>query len=351
VKLEGGSVGVNKQAWYAGTSDGLFFVERGSEGVGKTSARKLGLANLGGFRAPVVVDCADPRRLYVGTSRAGVYRSEDAGETWQEINRGIVYKDIWSLVQHPATGTLYAGASPAGVFRSDDRGDTWRACESLWQLPTTRHWRGPVPPYVSRMKDLTLSADQPKLVYGAIEEGWLVRSSDGGDTWQQIDNGVPHDAHTVRFVPGEPTTLVLGSNEGWLRSTDGGETWVMANVGLQRRAYTPAPLVTRASRPGVLFSSVTAVGPGNWSRAEGGDAAFCRSDDGGQSWATLTVGLPQPMAAIPRAIAVDPTNPDGYVGGATDGCLWATDDGGASFLPLLDGLSNIMTLTPTSAEL
>src|SRR5262249_52382861 len=152
-------------------------------------------------------------------------------------------------------------------------------------------------------------------------------SRDGGRTWQQLAEGVPHDTHTVRFVPGEPSTLVVGSNQGWVRSTDCGDTWSEANDGLNGRAYTPAPLVTRTSRPGVLFSSVTAVGPGGWNRPEGADSAFCRSDDGGTSWVTLTDGLPQPMAAIPRAIAVDPNNPEGYVAGATDGSVWATDDG------------------------
>jgi photosystem II stability/assembly factor-like uncharacterized protein len=204
-----------------------------------------------------------------------------------------------------------------------------------------------VPPYLSRLKDLAVSDDDPDLVFGAIEEGWVVRSRDGGATWQQIDQGVPHDAHTVRFVPGRRATLVLGTQEGMLRSTDCGESWTAANAGLEGRAYTPAPLVTRAARPGVLFSSVTAVGPGGWTRAEGGDAAFCRSDDAGQSWQMLSAGLPRPMAAIPRAIAINPSNPDGYVAGSTDGCLWATDDG-KTFQPLNGALPGIMTLTATN---
>src|SRR5438132_905787 len=83
--------------------------------------------------------------------------------------------------------------------------------------------RGAARPYIGRLKDLTLSEDDPDLVLGAIEEGWLVRSRDGGRTWQQLDHGVPHDTHTVRFVPGAPATLVLGTNEGFLRSTDSGE--------------------------------------------------------------------------------------------------------------------------------
>jgi photosystem II stability/assembly factor-like uncharacterized protein len=334
------------RAWYMGTSDGLFLVER--NGYPGASVSSLGLQNTGGFRAPVVVDCADPNLLYAGTTRAGLFRSEDAGATWREINNGVLYKDIWALVQQPTTGVLYAGTSPAGVFRSDDRGETWIACESLWQLPSTREWRGPVAPYISRLKDLTVSDDDPQFVIGAIEEGWVIRSQDGGATWQQMDQGVPHDSHTIRFVPGTSGTLVLGANDGMFRSTDRGDTWSAVNDGLEGRRYTPAPIVTRASRPGVLFSSTAAVGPGGWRRPEGGDAAFCRSDDGGQSWTTLQSGLPQPLAPIPRAIAVDPTNQRGYLAGLTDGSMWATDDDGESFQHVLDSQAAIMSLTPAN---
>lgn len=58
---EGASV-AGKQAWYAGTNDGLFMVERGA--AGQASIASLGLQRTGGFRAPVVVDSADPARLY-----------------------------------------------------------------------------------------------------------------------------------------------------------------------------------------------------------------------------------------------------------------------------------------------
>ncbi len=77
------------------------------------------------------------------------------------------------------------------MFRSDDRGDTWQACEKLWQLPSTRQWSGPVPPYISRLKDLAVSDDDPDLVFGAIEEGWVVRSDDAGRSWQTLSVGLP----------------------------------------------------------------------------------------------------------------------------------------------------------------
>jgi photosystem II stability/assembly factor-like uncharacterized protein len=334
---------LSHQAWYAGTGHGLFSVERNPDG--HFAARLLGFDDAGMFRAPVVVDSQDSKRLYVGTTRAGIFRSDDAGETWREINQGLIYKDVWALIQHAQSGTLYAGTSPAGIFRSDDRGDTWRACESLWQLPSTRQWHGPVPPHFSRLKDLTLDQASAE-VFAAIEGGWLLRSRDGGSTWRQIDAGVPMDAHSIRFVPGVGGALVVGTGEGMFRSTDGGETWVEAMAGLDGKSYTPAPLVTRGSRPGTIFSAIAATGPGGWQRPEGGDSAFCRSQDGGQSWQLLNAGLPAPLVAIPRAIAVDPTNPGGYLTGMTDGSLWETDDDGQFFRQVLSGLPAIMALTP-----
>ena len=61
---------------------------------------------------------------------------------------------------------------------------------------------------------------------------------------------------------------------------------------------------------------------------------------------TLGSGLPHPLAPIPRAIAVDPTNPRGYLAGLTDGSMWATDDDGESFHQVAAGQVAIMSLTP-----
>ena len=95
---------------YLGTVDGLYSADLSGEGI---SARLLGLGDMGILRASVVVDKDDPKRVYAGATRGGMYCSEDSGESWREINDGIFHKDVWSIVQHPTTGTLYAGASPA----------------------------------------------------------------------------------------------------------------------------------------------------------------------------------------------------------------------------------------------
>jgi hypothetical protein len=105
---------------YAGTDDGLFCLSRRDGSTHEVEL--LGLRGQGMVAHPVVVDPADPDRLYAGTYRGGVWRSTDGGRSWCERNDGILYKEVWSLAQHPRTGALYAATGPSSVFRSADGG-------------------------------------------------------------------------------------------------------------------------------------------------------------------------------------------------------------------------------------
>ena len=337
----------NGHTLYLGTNDGLYLAEPGARGY---AARLVGFEGQGGFRAPVVVDCDEPETLYTGTTTSGMFRSRDAGRTWDEINAGIVHKAIWSIAQDPRTGTLFVGTSPTNVFVSTDRGERWTACEGLEQLPTTKGWTGPVPPHVSRLKSIALTAEDPLAVYGAIEEGWAIRSLDGGKTWEQIDNGVDHDGHGVAVTSAEPDVVVASTGKGMFRSEDRGAHFAPANEGLEGRRYTSSPLVGHPDRPGLLLSAVTAAGPGSWRRrAEGGDSAFARSEDGGRTWTTSTEGLPQPCVTVPRGLAVAADDPDRWFAGMMDGTVWMSRDGARSFEKVLEGLPTVMSVTVAQA--
>ena len=162
---------------YVSTDKGLF--QARSNGSGYT-AQSIAFDHYAPMRWPVVVDCDNPRRLYVGTSKSGMFRSDDAGKTWREINQGIIYKEIWSLAQHPRTGELYVGTGPASVFKSLDRGESWIDSEQFRTLPESIDWTFPPAPHIAHVKGLALCAGDPRVVFGAVEEGWLVRSRDGG---------------------------------------------------------------------------------------------------------------------------------------------------------------------------
>ena len=81
-----------------GTEDGLYRVKRQG---GDYKADLVGLKGTSFIRFPVAVDRTEPRRMFVGSTRGGVYRSDDGGESWHPSNEGIVHRDIWCVIQHP----------------------------------------------------------------------------------------------------------------------------------------------------------------------------------------------------------------------------------------------------------
>jgi photosystem II stability/assembly factor-like uncharacterized protein len=308
-----------------GTRSGLYE----TDGDDVTS---LGTEQFGEVRCPVVVDCADTNVLYAGTVRAGVVRSTDAGRSWQPINAGLTRPEVWWLAQHPATGDLWAGVSPAGIFKSTDRGAHWRECETIQRLPRRAEWSFPPPPHTPHVKHIDLRPDDPDDVIAAVEEGWLIRTTDGGATWTNLDNGSEFDSHTAYFMPDSHGVIVSTSGSGVYRSQDDGASFVPSDAGLDRRYM--AHLVVHPRQPRVVFTAAAAVPPPGWSRPEGAEAAFYRSDDQGVNWQRLVEGLPDHLAAAPRSVVGDPRDPNTVYVGMTDGTIWRTRDGHA-FEPAL----------------
>jgi photosystem II stability/assembly factor-like uncharacterized protein len=313
-----------------GTGQGLFKAHGNGHGYSVTPTELTG----GGLRCPVVVDNDDPKLLFAGTSRAGMFRSGDQGQTWQAINNGLDKQEIWYVAQHPQSGELWAGVSPSAVYKSVDRGESWTECKQLQSLPSIKEWTFPQPPHISHVKHMSLRPDDPDHVLGAIEEGWIVRSKDGGETWENLRNGCEFDAHTVYYMPDNPDVIVTTSGTGVYRSEDGGQSFVKTMAGLDRRYMTH--LVQHPERPNVVFTAAAEVPPPGWSRPEGGNSAFYRSEDQGRTWRRLTNGFPELMKPAPRCAAGDPDNPDRVFFGLTDASVWATEDGGDSFKRLLD---------------
>ncbi|OGQ79385.1 MAG: hypothetical protein A3F90_01450 [Deltaproteobacteria bacterium RIFCSPLOWO2_12_FULL_60_19] len=280
--------------------------------------------------------------MYAATSRAGVFLSDDRGQTWCEINEGITYKEAWSLVQHPTTGELVLGTGPSSVFKSDDGGDSWSDCEQLRTLPETIDWSFPQPPHVSHVKGLALCAQDPNLIFGAVEEGWIVRSKDGGKSWQNIREGTEFDSHSVAVMPDNPAVVIATSGKWFYKSVDGGDHFTKRDAGLDRRYM--AQVAYHPSRPQVFLTAAAAVPPPFWRRPEGADTGFYRSADQGESWQRLSGGLPEYFKAAPRAVAGDAEEPDTFLFGMTDGGVWLTEDGGDSFCQIVAGIPQVTSL-------
>jgi photosystem II stability/assembly factor-like uncharacterized protein len=316
---------------YVGTDHALYRARRGSDG--RWRAEGVALAGLGGVRG-LLIDPDEPRRWAACTSTCGVMVTADDGVTWREANDGITRREGWCLARHPRTGELWYGAGPASLFRSADGAGTWRACEAIDALPE-RGWDSPHPPYTSRVRHVAFGPD--RLVLAAVEEGWLLRSDDGGATWANVRGGLDRDCHSVTFLPWEPGVVIATTGRGIFRSQDGGLSFTLSAAGLRHRYVTP--VVLHAERPEVLFAAASDVDPLTATqRPEGADAAFYRSDDGGQSWWRLTGGLPEPLRPAPTCVAGDPGHPDSFYVGTTEGSVWLSEDGGATFDIVVEGI-------------
>jgi photosystem II stability/assembly factor-like uncharacterized protein len=237
---------------------------------------------------------------------------------------------VWWLEQHPLTGQLWVGTSPAAMFVSDDGGEHWRECERIQALPRVPEWTFPNPPHHPHVKHISLRHEDPLDILAAVEEGWLIRSRDGGETWANLTEGTEFDSHTAYFMPRTDARVIVStSGSGVCRSEDGGATFSASDTGLDRRYM--AQLVVNPERPHVVFTASAEVPPPGWSRPEGARSAVYRSTDQARSWIRLHAGLPEDIRAAPRAVAGDATDPDVVCVGMTDGTVWITEDGGESF--------------------
>lgn len=327
---------------FLATGNGVFFAEHNGR---EYEPRPLGLEGKGIVRW-IVADPSEPGRAWAATERAGVWRTDDGGKSWAEKNEGLVYKHCLSLALHPATGDLYVGTEPACIFRSRDGGESWVELETLRRLPTRKDWTFPGPPYVAHVRGIGLSASDPDVIFGAVEEGWLVRSNDGGESWVNIKDGTEFDSHTVTVLP-DGETVVSASGHGLYRSADGGETFAQSDAGIAHPYLINVAL--HPDRPRVLFTAGAEVPPPGWRRREGAGAGFYRSEDAGSRWTRLTGGLPDRIGPAPRSIAVDPASPETVFIGLNGGELWASNDGGEGFSRIVSGLPPIIGIAPVPA--
>ena len=116
-------------------------------------------------------------------------------------------------------------------------------------------------------------------IMGAVEEGWVVRSTDNGQTWQDITKGTHFDSHSVITMPNDPNVVISTSGHGVYRSEDGGLTFGNWSEGLD--CVYMAQIVVHPSRPNVLFTAAAEVPPPGWRRPEGANAHFFRSENQG----------------------------------------------------------------------
>lgn len=332
------AVGVpgNARLYYMGaTGGGVWKSEDGGRKWRNISDGFFSTGSIG----DIAVYSGDPRIIYVGTGEApvrgqmssygdGVYRSDNAGETWRpiglektrQISRIVVHPGNPDLVYVAAQGSRWGASEDRGVYRSRDGGSSWQRI----LFSSTN----------AGASDLAMDPRNPNVLYAAFWDfqrfPWAIRSGgpgsgvwksvDGGDHWERLRTGLPETMGKIRIAvsPADSRRLYAGveaERGGLYRSDDAGETWrLMSDDG----AITTRPW---------YYLGVTAD-PRNADTVYVSQAALLKSVDGGARFSAIDT-----PHSDTHSLWINPDDPSNLIN-TDDGGTSVSFDGGRSWSPI-----------------
>lgn len=247
----------------------------------------------------------DPETVYAGVEDAALFRSTDGGTSWHELAglRGHGTGPKWqpgaggmclhTIILDPVNAKrMYVAISAAGAFRTDDGGETWKPINKGLKSP---YLPDPNVEVGFCVHHLALHKSKPDTVFMQLHGG-VLRTDNAGDQWNYISEGLPddfgfpidvhaHDPNTVYVVPIDDDAGRVPP-EGKLRvyrSKNGGKEWEALTKGLPQRdcfvnVLREAMAVDSLDSCGVYFGTT-------------GGQVYC-SPDSGDSWAPIVRDLP-----------------------------------------------------------
>ena len=289
----------------------------------------------------LVSDRDRPEVVLAGTDR-GLYRSDDAGQSWRLVDSALSGYNVWALAVDPQDPqTMYAGTgipTPAGLFRSRDRGVTWEK-RPMKASEEDRNFGIP------RVTGIAVDPVNRGNIWVGLEVDGVRYSRDGGDTWMSTDgngairppdeqNVVP-DVHNVGVAGGPPKTVFVVTNNEVYTSTDDGEKWNSLGISEVFPLTFVRGIAVQPGSPNVIFITIGDANPGR-------TGAVMRSKDSGLTWERLPLPV-EPNSAI-WMVNIQPVDPKVVFAGSRYGYLYRSDDGGDSWTKLWREFSEISSV-------
>jgi photosystem II stability/assembly factor-like uncharacterized protein len=277
---------------------------------------------------------ADGDRVFVGTFNRGIHRSLDGGSTWTDVSAGIPHPRVLSVTISPH-GEVYAGTEPSSLYRSTDHGETWEDLAAMRDVPSYDTWFFPPRPETHHVRWIAPHASDRDTIVVGIELGGVLRTRDGGKTFEDRHPDAVIDPHVVHAHPRATDRIYAIGGDGVSFSLDSGDSWARDTNGMDR-FYTWG-LAVDPGDPDLWFVSA-APGP---DRAHGnGDSQgrMYRKRDGA-AWEPLGAAQPD----MPYALAAP--EPGTLVAGLRSGEIRVSEDAGDNWRTLDAKLPGILAIS------
>ncbi|MDE2480893.1 MAG: glycosyl hydrolase [bacterium] len=313
---------------------------------------KLQWRNIGPYNGGRVVAVtgvpSQPNTFYMGSVQGGVWRSTNAGTTWDNITDGKIpgtATSIGAIAVAPSNPKIiYAGTGESdirgdfdtgvGIYKSTDAGKTW-SYAGLKDTHTTMALA--IDPHNANV----VYASSMGHVFKPNSERGVFKTTDGGKTWKKV---LYVDANTgansLVMDPKDPNVLYAtmwqaqrtpwnltsgGPGSGLYKTVDGGAHWIKisSHPGFAKDVLGKMGVALAPSDPRVVYAIVQAH-----------DGGVFRSNDAGATWTRVNAEMKlRQRAFYYMALTVDPTNPNVAYAPEVDS-VWKTKDGGKTWSSL-----------------
>jgi photosystem II stability/assembly factor-like uncharacterized protein len=279
----------------------------------------------------IAFDPGNPNCAYCGTFGNGLWKTDDCGQTWNNIGKDAISSPyVMSVSVSPLNSgnkfnKLYVGTEPSALYISIDGGESWEKMDALNNLPSSTSWSFPPRPWTHHVRWIEPDANNLDYVFVAIEAGALVQSHDGGRTWiDRVEQG-PYDTHTLATHPKAPRRLYSSAGDGYFESFDYGGSWKRPTAGL--RHHYLFGLAVDSGDPNTVVVSAS-IGPGKAYYIEDAESfVYRRSDDDGEKWKTISKGIPEPSGTTITVLASNPKAAGEFYASNNHGIFVSNDSG------------------------
>ncbi|GAB3444025.1 WD40/YVTN/BNR-like repeat-containing protein [Actinophytocola sediminis] len=302
-----------------------------------------------------------------------IQRSDDGGRTWRPVGKDFTYDGdpgthqyydgspvpweftrVWHLEPSLSDPDLvYAGIEDAGLFRTNDGGESWQELPGLREHSTGNTWQPGAGGLC--LHTIMQHPTNPERLYTAISAAGAFRTDDGAKTWKAINRGlvsdgipdpdaeVGHCVHRLAMHPQRPDTLFMQKHWDVLRSDDAGDNWREISGNLP--SDFGFPIAVHANEPDTVY--VVPITSDSEHYPPEGKLRVYRSRTGGDDWEPLTTGLPQEhcyVNVLRDAMAIDSLDGCGVYFGTTGGQVYLSPNGGDTWSPIVNHLPAVLSV-------